>query len=74
MATLLSILRVFCVPAPNRTCENGDVRLVDGRVKSEGRVEVCFNNHWGTICHDSWGIPEAQVVCRELGYTTEGQH
>ena len=60
-------------PVDERMCDNGDVRLVNGRLDSEGRVEVCYNNHWGTVCHDGWGDEEAIVVCRELGYPVEGQ-
>ena len=46
------------------------LRLEDGSVPSEGRVEVFHSNRWGTICGDYWGFEEAVVVCRQLGYPT----
>lgn len=54
---------------------NGQLRLVDGSAPYEGRVEVCINDQWGTVCDSFWGSNDnAQVVCRQLGYTTAGQH
>ncbi|XP_071480642.1 scavenger receptor cysteine-rich domain superfamily protein-like [Diadema antillarum] len=46
----------------------GSVRLVDGSVDSEGRVEVFLDDTWGAICDNLWGPEDAEVVCKQLGY------
>ncbi|KAL5460317.1 hypothetical protein EMCRGX_G033759 [Ephydatia muelleri] len=56
----------------NASCDDGAVRLVGGSVKSEGRLEVCFNGEWGTVCDDYFDNHAADVVCRQLNYTTPG--
>ena len=53
---------IECVPQ----CNNGDVRLVNGTTPSEGRVEVCLNNGWGSVCDPSWTNADAMVVCNQL--------
>ena len=44
-----------------------------GSSSMQGRVELCNNNQWGTVCDDSWGTPDATVVCRQLGYSRTGK-
>ena len=56
----------------NGTCSYGDIRLVGGSNQYEGRVEVCINDQWGTVCDDSWGTTDATIVCKQLGYAYTG--
>jgi len=53
-------------------CTDGDVRLVGGSTTFEGRVELCINHAWGTVCDNSWSTNDGNVVCRQLGYQATG--
>ena len=57
----------------NITCSNGAIRLADGLTEHEGRVEICYDNHWGGVCGKSWDTTEATVVCRQLGHIFIGE-
>lgn len=50
-------------------CNDGDVRLIGGSSNLVGRVEVCIDEIWGTICNDFWDSTDAGVICAQLGYS-----
>ena len=54
------------------SCSTGDIRLVGGVLDNEGRLEVCINQQWGSVCSISWGSTDTTVACRQLGYQELG--
>ena len=64
----LNYLLIACTSA-----EQGNIRLANGTTPYEGRVEVCYNGQWGTVCDDAWGGNDAAVACRQLGFSPWGK-
>lgn len=54
-------------------CSEGAVRL-QGGTATRGRVEVCKNNIWGTVCEDFWNTADARVVCKQLGLPSASEY
>ena len=54
---------------PKDDCSFADVRLVDGQTEAEGRLELCENGKWGTVCDNQWTDRHSAVVCRQLGFS-----
>ena len=57
------------VTLQDERCTNGKIRLVGGSLPSEGRVEMCYNQQWGTMCGYNSISTYSNVICRQLGYS-----
>ena len=59
-------------------CETGSIRLsdfVDTSEARQGRVEVCINGAWGSVCNNFFGEEEAKTVCSSLmGFSNESEN
>ena len=67
--TCVVIIKNFvAVGVSASSCTTGEVRLVGGSTDNDGRVEVCVNNAWSSVCTSSgWNRQAAQVVCNQVG-------
>jgi deleted-in-malignant-brain-tumors protein 1 len=54
------------------TCPQGDIRLQEGATAFEGRVEICINHFWRTLCDNTWDNIDASVACVQLGLPSTG--
>ena len=63
MVPLIAVVLLATAVSANR-----EIRLVGGDTVNQGRVEVLVKGKWGTICDNRFGISDAHVICRMLGY------
>ena len=60
---------MFVLYHTDTSCTNNSVRLSG---PSEGRVDVCLEGSWASVCHSNWNYLDAFVVCRQLGLPATG--
>ena len=60
----MNMCNIVFSPAP---CTSGSVRLAGGSSEDSGRVEICVDGKWGTICNNGFDDNDARVMCRQLG-------
>jgi len=71
---LSSISLIATTVGGHTNCSDGDVRLEGGSNPAAGRLEVCANQVWGTVCSGYyWSTSDSNVVCRQLGYQFFGK-
>ena len=45
------------------SCIDGQIRLVDGPAFYEGRLEVCLDNQWLSVCDAGFNSAAANDIC-----------
>ena len=72
----LQVVGVICQgnTTSRHECSSGDLRLFGGERESEGRVEICAEGFWGTVCDNEFGREVAVVVCRQIGLGARGRN
>ena len=63
------IMHAYTLGRTYDSCQEGELRLRanGGTAGIGGRVAVCFDDFWGTVCDDGWDMNDATIVCRQLG-------
>ena len=70
---------MFCgtdVSVQDDGCSSGHVRIhpnTDTLSSREGRVEICLNSAWGTVCDTLFDDLDAKVACSQMsGFSGQG--
>ena len=73
-----NIITSLLADVQSDNCSHGDVQIASRSddtttLSSEGRLEVCVNGVWGTVCDLRFGTGDAEVACKQMGYDGEGK-
>ena len=68
---IINIINIHYLHYFTESCTNvGAIRLSGGSQLNEGRVEICLDGYWGSVCSNGWDEQDALVTCRQAGYQT----
>lgn len=73
----INFYHFLAIATSSANCSDGDVRLQDGISDlttgvMEGRLEICINEAWGSVCVDHFGSAEVNVICSSFNLTERG--
>ena len=63
------LILLLDINVPHSDCTDYDVTLVGGETGNEGKILMCLNGVWGTLCDSSFSANDAGVVCSNAGYS-----
>ena len=52
---------------------DNEIRIMNGTTPWNGRLEICLGGVWGAVCEDKFEDIDAQVACRQLGFSTKSE-
>lgn len=62
----------FLGTTANYSCAYGNIKLV-GDGEYAGKVKICINHVWASVCSNDWDKMDATVACRQLGFSQPGE-
>lgn len=69
MVYMLSYLATLVLPmVVARAWKDGDIRLVGGGRRYQGTILLYRKRRWGAICDAQWGVDDAEVACKQMGF------
>ena len=54
--------------------DNDKLDIYDKDGLRAGRVEICLEGNFVTVCNEEWNNVDARVVCRQLGFSPYGAY
>ena len=55
-------------------CSDGELRLAGKVTARSGRLEICYNRAWGSICNYAWDTTDTNLACQQLGFQPYGNY